>query len=95
MEAVGIKETKLLIEAVLKLGILVLPLAKDGLQVADLPALFLKVQEKPEMLAAFSELQGHFMEIPAELKDFSLPEGIELAVDLAAYVPQVLAALKA
>lgn len=95
MEQVGIKETKLLLESAMKVGLIFVPVLKDGVQITDVVQLYNQVQSHPELLSALGELQKHIGEIPAEIKDLSMAEGIELAVDAASFVPQILAALKA
>ena len=70
-----IKETKEVIVAANKIILVVLGALKDGFQVEDIGVIVSKlVNDNAEILAAIQ----NFGQVPAEIKDISIEEGIEL-----------------
>lgn len=93
-EKVGIKETKEALKAALVLGTLMAKKFADGVQLADALELYSKMQSDPEFSALMLEAYNGMKNVPAELKDIDLAEGIELAMIAAAEVPNLIEALK-
>ena len=93
-EVIGVKETKEMLVGANELTIALLAQLKDGFQMADLAALFAKLQAdedfKAKLQAAYDGMAG----IPAEMKDISMAEGIELALVQVQYLPKIIAAAK-
>lgn len=90
MEAQGIKETKEALIGAVALAVVVIKLSKDGLAMDDLSALVAKFVSDPEFRAKLEEGAKGIEKVPAEIKDISFAEGLELA----AVLPQLLEALK-
>lgn len=91
---VGIKEAKEALVGVNELAICLAERLKDGVGVDDMVALFMKLQSDDEFKAKLAAAADGIGAVPAELKDLSLAEGMELAVVQIAYVPKLLAAIK-
>lgn len=93
-EQYGIKETSELLIGVNELSVVIAGLLKDGAQVGDAAALFDKIKNdavfKEKLQAAYDQVN----QVPVEVKDLSLAEGVQLAVLQAQYVPKILAAVK-
>lgn len=76
----GIKETKEVIIAILKLAnILIVPL-KDGAQPEDAVAILNGVLNDEEAKAAIVEAAKDIHMVQAEVKDLSLPEALEILI---------------
>ena len=94
MEALGIKETKEVVVGVNELAIELVKHFKDGVQFTDALGLIetLKTNEdfKAKLVAAYENIQA----VPAEVKDISLVEGMELVMVQAAYLPKIIEAAK-
>lgn len=93
-EVLGIKETKELVIGVNELAVELVKHLKDGVQVTDALAILdtLKTNEdfKAKLAAAYENVQA----VPAEVKDISLVEGMELVMAQAAYLPKIIEAAK-
>lgn len=94
-EKQGINETMEAIAGVNELALALIPLLKDGVQVADAVALFDKLKNdtafKEKLEAAYRDIN----KVPAEVKDIDFKEGLDLVMLQASYVPKILEALKA
>lgn len=90
-EVKGIKETKEAILALVVLGKVVAGLAKDGLKLDDAVALGAKFASDEAFKKAVLDGVNGIDQVPEEIKDLSLAEGLELA----GVIPQILEALKA
>lgn len=90
-----IKETKELLVGVNEMSILIISVLKDGFQAGEDIA---KIVEKLTTDAAFREKMMASYEgiqnMPDEVKDISLAEGVELGMIQLSYVPKLLEALK-
>jgi hypothetical protein len=78
----GIKETKEAVLGVMALGFYVAKLAKDGIQMADAGALLAKLQGDAEFAAKLKAAYEGIEQVPAEIKDITVAEGIELAMEI-------------
>lgn len=87
MEQVGVKETKEAMIALMALGLCVAGLAKDGVSMADAAALAAKMQGDAEFAAKLKAGYEGLDQVPAEIKDMKLGEGLELA---AAVIPELV-----
>lgn len=83
----GIKETQELAIGAIALGFHIVKLLKDGFQAADVGALMLKLQTDPEFAAKLKAAQENVGEVPKEIKDIDLNEGLQLGM---AVVPAVV-----
>ncbi len=87
----GVKETKEAILALVILGKFVAERLKDGAQLDDALALGTKLVGDAEFKAVVLAGVEGIDKVPAEIKDLSMVDALELAQVL----PQILAALKA
>jgi hypothetical protein len=90
-EQVGVKELKEAILGLVVLGKAVAVLAKDGVDLSDAVALGQKFAADPAFKDKVLEAVKGIDQVPAEVKDLTLAEGLELA----ALIPQIIDALKA
>ena len=91
---IGIEETKEVLIALDEISLLILGQIKDGIQLSDVVSIITKVLASEELKSALSRAVVGISNIPAELKDIDLSEGIELIKTEIAYVPKFLEALK-
>ena len=75
-----VKETKEALVALVKLGKEVASLAKDGIDLKDAAALGIKFASDEKFRDVIVEAFSGAVQIPAEVKDISFEEGIELAL---------------
>lgn len=90
----GIKETKELLVGVNELSVFLVERLKDGAQVGDAVALIDKLKNDPDFQAKLAAAYDQINQVPAEVKDLSLMEGIELVMVQANYVPKIIEAAK-
>lgn len=90
----GIKEVKEAVVALNELTIFVAGRVKDGVGVDDAMALVSKLMTDEAFKAKIAAALESAEKIPAELKDISLQEGIELAGLQMGYLPQLVEAFK-
>jgi biotin operon repressor len=91
-EKVGVKEVSEMIEALMELGLAIASVAKDGISLSDIPALYGKMQSpelQPKLVAAADRMNA----IPDEVKDLDLAEGMQLAMLVLPYVPKYVEVL--
>ncbi len=93
-EVVGIKETQEMLVGVNELSIALLVAMKDGFQMTDLSDLFMKLQTDEAFKAKLQAAYDGMNAIPAEAKDISMAEGIQLALVQVQYLPKIIAAAK-
>lgn len=86
----GVVETKEMLKAVMVLAKVLAGLAKDGIDLSDIGGLL----ANEELKSALSLAASGMKEIPEEIKDLDLAEGIELAMALAQELPSLIEALK-
>lgn len=94
-QQLGIKETKEVLVGLNEVSIAIAKRFKDGIQVAqDAEGLYEDLvkdaQVKAVILAAYENAKA----VPAELKDLSVMEGVELGMVQAQYIPKIVEALK-
>jgi hypothetical protein len=90
----GIKETKEVLVAINEVAIVLAKHLKDGAQLTDAIAIVDDFKNNPDLLAKLLAAKENISAVPAELKDVSLVEGVELAITQASYAPKIIAALK-
>lgn len=91
---VGITETKEVLVAVNELGLVVIKHVKDGVSVADVPAIVSELVASDSFKLALVSAVTGITNVPAEVKDVDFTEGMELAKVQLGYVPKILEALK-
>jgi hypothetical protein len=93
-EVVGINDLKEVLKAVNLLSIFIIKQVKNGIDMSDATALvaFLMASENQAVL---KDAVAGIGSLPAEIKDLSLAEGLEVCTLLIASVPEYFAALKA
>lgn len=93
-EKKGVKETKEVLLAAKVLSLLIIKKAKDGIQVSDgvdiAAALLLDAEIKGAVSAALDKIN----EVPAEMKDLDILEGMDLAKFVLDSIPEYIEALK-
>ena len=93
-EKKGIKETKEVLMAAKVLSLLIIKKAKDGIQVSDgvdiAAALLLDAEIKNAVSAALDKIN----EVPAEMKELDILEGMDLAKFVLDSIPEYIEALK-
>lgn len=85
----GIAQTKKVLLSAMTLAVEVIKVAKDGIQLADVSTL---LNSEP-VKASVADLFVAIKDVPAELGDITLAEGIELAMAAASKVPDLIGAL--
>lgn len=91
----GIKETKEVVDAAVAIALVVIKHAKDGFQVGkDSAAIVGELLSNDDVKAVIAKAVDGIKEVPAEIKDISGEEGVELAVHAALKVPAIISALK-
>jgi hypothetical protein len=90
-----IKETKEAMVGLNEVTILLAKQLKDGLQVSqDIAAVVGELLANPELKDKLAEAAKGIQQVPAELKDLSVAEGIQLVMVQVDYLPKLLAAFK-
>lgn len=92
--SVGIKETKEALVGVNELAVLLVLRLKDGAGFDDIMAIWEKLGNDQEFKQKLSDAVKGISEVPAEVKDIDLNEGIDLARLQLDYLPKYIDALK-
>jgi hypothetical protein len=91
----GIKESKEALLGILKVAEVLGPILKDGFQAgADLAAIFAQFSANQELKDKVAAAMDASNKIPAELKDITFAESIDMLIVVAPELPKVLAAWK-
>ena len=90
----GIKETKEALIASNEIAVFCAKRFKDGVQFEDFTAFYKAFTEDEEFKAKLQDGWENGKQIPAEVKDIDLQEGIELTMVQIQYVPKFIEALK-
>lgn len=93
-EKKGIKETKEVLVALNSLSLLIVKKLKDGIQVQDGIEIAQALFSDGEIKSAVQAASDKISEVPAEIKDLDINEGIELGMYQAMQVPKFVEALK-
>jgi hypothetical protein len=86
----GIKETKEALEAFNEIGLFVASQIKDGVGVEDALALYSKIVSDEAFKSIIVNAYDRYDQIPAEIKDIDMGEGLELAKVQMDYVDKYL-----
>lgn len=89
-----IVQTKELVKGLLELMKVSAEIFKDGFQAQDIIDGYVKLSADPVKKAALEAALKDINAVPAELKDITLAEGIELVVVVAQELPSLLEAFK-
>lgn len=89
-----VKETKELLKGLIELMKVSAEIFKDGFQAQDIVDGYIKLSADPVKKAALEAALKDVQAVPAELKDITLAEGIELVVVMAQELPALLNAFK-
>lgn len=90
----GIQETKELLIGVNELAVCLIQHFKDGIQLTDVMAIVDDFKTNPALLASIMAAKDKVDQVPAEIKDLTLVEGVELVMVQIQYAPKILAAAK-
>lgn len=93
-EVIGIKESKEALHGILVLGAFIAKRAKDGLGADDAAALASALMGDEAFQGALKDAVDGIQSVPAELKDLSAEEAVELVVGAAGDVLAIIQALK-
>jgi len=93
-EKKGIKETKEVLVAINSLSLLIVKKLKDGIQVQDGIEIAQALFSDGEIKSAIQFASDKISEVPAEIKDLDVNEGIELGMYQAMQIPKFIEALK-
>lgn len=94
MAKVGIKETSEALAGTLALAAVMVELMKDGVQMSDATALMLKFQSDEKFKKALEDAYAGVNQVPAEMADLDLMEGLALAGVAAPGVKAILEAMQ-
>jgi len=95
-EEYSVKETKELLVGLNHLSLMLVKHLKDGFQLGkDSVAIVSELMTNKELKTALSEAANGVSKVPAEIKDMSLAEGMELVMVQVDFVPKLLEAMKA
>lgn len=89
-----VKNVKEVLVALNMVSLVLIKQLRDGFQVADVGAAILEIMASDETKAALVAAIEGITALPAEIADFQLAEGIELALVQLDYLPKILEALK-
>lgn len=90
----GIKETKEALKGINELSLCLIKSFKDGVQTSDFMELFVKLQTDEDFKKALTDAADGIKEVPAEISDISMAEGVELAMVQIQYLPKLIEAFK-
>lgn len=94
MSIAGITQTKAVLDGLNSLALEIISLTKDGIQVQDavqlVEDLILKAEFKAKLVAAVAAIK----DVPAEIKDIDLSEGVQLVQFEYDAVKAIIEALK-
>ena len=91
---VGIVETKEVLVAANKIGVLICKLAKDGFQFSDVEAIVGAIVNDEEFRKCLTKAVENVVNVPSELSELDLMEMFSLAQTQIAFVPEYIDALK-
>lgn len=94
-EKKGIKETKEAIIGFISLAALLASVFKDGVQASDIAVIIAKIQGSPELQAKLIEAYNGIDQVPSEMGDIDLSEGVELVIAILPEIKNLMAAIKA
>jgi len=90
-----IKDTKEVLTLTNETAIFLIKRFKDGVGLDDMEAILQKLFVDEEFKKIMSDAITGIGNIPAEIKDIDMAEGMELATHQLAYVPKIVEAFKA
>ena len=86
----GIKETREAIIAALEITTFLIKRLKDGVGIDDAVAIFDKLKDDDEFKSKIAAAYDNVKEVPAELKDINIREGLDIANLLLSYIPSIV-----
>ena len=86
--SLGIKETKEAFVGVNELALFLISRLKDGIGMDDAVAAFQKLSTDEDFRNKLLEAVKGIEQVPAEIKDINMQEGMELATLALAYIPR-------
>ena len=91
---VGVKETKEALVAFNEIGLFIASRMKDGIDVDDALAVYSKVIADEAFKKMILEAYDKYDQIPAEIKDIDISEGLELVQVQTSYIDKYLETFK-
>lgn len=91
-EKLGIKETKEGLVGVNEISIFLITRFRDGVQFADFTAFWDKLTKDEEFKKVLQDAYDKWQDIPKELRDLDLSEGLSLASLQIAFIPRIVEA---
>lgn len=92
-EVIGIKETKEAIDGFMQMSMVMALILKDGAQLSDIGQVFEKITSDAILRQKMQAALEGIGKVPGEITDISVAEGMELAMQVMAYIPQLIAIL--
>lgn len=92
--AIGIQQTKEAINGILIIATVVAKHLKDGAQASDIVAVFNELAKDPAIVAELNLAVDKILDVPEEIKDIDLSEGLDIAKTVIEKIPALLEALK-
>lgn len=89
------KETKEVLVAVNDLALELVNVFKDGVQLSDVTALLTHISSNEAVKASLYAAYENISKVPAEVKEITLEDGLELASVQLGFIPKFVTALKA
>lgn len=86
----GIEETKQAVTAVNEIALLMLKHFHDGIQAADFSVMYDEIIKDPEFTAKMLKAYQDYQQIPEEIADIDVGEGLELVKIQTEYLPKYL-----
>jgi len=91
----GIKESQEMLAAILEVAVVLGPILRDGFQAGqDLAAIFAQLSSNDALKSKIAAAVDKANEVPAELKDLDLNEGLQLLIVAVPEIQRVLDAWK-
>lgn len=92
-EPMPIKETKEAIAGFLEMSMVLALVLKDGAQLGDIASVFERITSDAILRQKMQAALDGIAKVPGEIADISVAEGMELAMQVMGYIPQLIAIL--
>lgn len=90
----GIKETNEMLIGINELSLMLIDRLKDGVGMDDVTALWDKLRDDEDFKAKMEAAYKGVTQIPAEVKDMQIAEGLELVQTQISYIPKLIEKFK-
>lgn len=90
----GIQETKEALIAINEIAVFLVQRLKDGVDINDVIAIWDKLKDDEEFKSKLEAGWKNIKDVPAEIKDIDIMEGVELSMLQIQYIPKYVEAFK-